>query len=336
MIICRGMFITKKEKIMKKRKVIALSAIALLLVGCASDTKVTSEKVEDAERKVSDVNVVSAEEFNAAYPNAVILPEGLENVEYTLNTSDNPISEVSFSADGVDYVLKVKQTEDIGEDLAGVSDLKKLDSDMVDYVGDYLGGGYGLFIDTIRYEDGDTTVDVSPWSYYVDGVQYCYALVVKGKDLDGFDITAMAARFHDRYFENINEQANNIHLNSEEFPDGEYFSDVTMINGMSVDGGMLVVDCDRVYPRNLDVPGAIYGARQEPFLYKLTLTGEVDNIQCVKKTITGADEDGKYIFEESSCPLNNITGLTFGEDEPSPTELVFELQGGKIVGITEY
>lgn len=321
---------------MKKTRLLALSMTAVLLVGCGAKTKVTSEQVDDTEKGASDVNVVSAEEFNAAYPGVVILPEGLENVEYTLNTSDNPISEVTFSEDGVDYVLKVKQTDDINEDLAGVDDLNRLSFEMVDYVGDYLGDGYGMFVDDARYEDGDTTVAVSPWYYNVNGVQYCFSLVVRGEDLDGFDITAMVTRFHDCYFANINEQANSIHLNPEEFPDGTYFSDVTMINGMKVEDGTLYVDCDRVYPRNVDVPGAIYGARTEPFLYKLTLTGDVDNIHCVKKSITDVDENGNYIFEESDCSLSKITGLTYGIDEPSPTELVFELQGGKIVQITLY
>ena len=63
---------------MKKTRLLALGMTAVLLVGCGAKTKVTSEQVDDTEREVSDVNVVSAEEFEAAYPEVVILPDGVE------------------------------------------------------------------------------------------------------------------------------------------------------------------------------------------------------------------------------------------------------------------
>ncbi len=322
---------------MKKVRLIAISMAVMLLAGCESDAKVTSKKVEDSEKEVSDENVVSAEEFNAAYPDAVILPESVKDVEYTLDTtSENPISEVTFSEDNVQYVLKVKKTDDPKEDITGMDKSKKVDSKTEEYTGAYLDSSFKFCIDNIKYQDGVITTYVSTWNNYVNGVSYNYALFVWGKNLDDFDITVMVKKLHDCYLAYINKLGEETVYNPAEFPDGKYFADVSMIRKMAVEGDTLIVDCARLYPRDVEAPDAIYAVGKEPFVYSVTITGDANSIACVQQNITGVDENNLYTFEETSYSLDKILKFNFNEDEPSPTELVFELQAGKIVKITVY
>ncbi|SDB35390.1 hypothetical protein SAMN02910298_01744 [Pseudobutyrivibrio sp. YE44] len=324
---------------MKKTRLIALGTAALLLVGCGSGNKtsVTSKEVAAPEKEVSDINVVSAEEFDAAYPGAVILPEGVEDVVYTLNTSDNPISEVTFKADGVDYTLKIKQTDDYNEDITGLDKSKEVSFDMDTYTGPFLDLNFQFWVDDKTYQDGDTTYKVSPWHGHVNGIHYDYALIVSGTDLDGFDITTMVNKIHDCYLAYVTKQGNDAVYNPSEFPDGTYFSDVTMIKNITIDGDILTVEYDRLYPRGVEVPGVIYGTGDTPFIYNSTISGNVSEIECVFKDLTGYNDDGSFIFEERSYSLDKITHYTFGDKgEGSPTELTFDLVGGKITKVTVY
>ena len=109
------------------------------------------------------------------------VPEGAEVTGCTVNKSQG-IGQILFTMDGVDYCARIKST-DFLEDISGTYYTWDVEDDvMVDRC-------EGKFY---QYVGDGETVQVCIWCDIVPGVSY--SLMAVAPDLDGFDITAVAAQ----------------------------------------------------------------------------------------------------------------------------------------------
>ena len=121
----------------------------------------------------------TAEEVEAAVGVAFGVPEGAENVQYEILTTEN-LAEMGFTWYGMEYWARIMPA-DAWEDISGAYYEWEQSMD-VD-----IGGCVGM---DLRAPDGDVTVNVCLW--YDEGTGLMYSLMTGGPDLDGFDITAAA------------------------------------------------------------------------------------------------------------------------------------------------
>lgn len=140
---------------------------------------------------------VTEEETRAYAPNGFSAPEGAENVKWSLmdpSGNGDPTEvmvQLTFDLDGVSYVARQQATGDTPEDISGayyewaVTDEGTLQN--------WAGGM--MTCTTSRYVGDDKYVDLCTWYDIETG--FSYSLTAEAKDLDGFDIMAIADQIYD-------------------------------------------------------------------------------------------------------------------------------------------
>lgn len=109
------------------------------------------------------------------------IPEGASDVQYFV--INNELAEARFKLDGVEYTARMQPTGEF-TDISGY--YYEWDSQEDAKVG-------GLDAKMMR-KNGDPTIDVILWFDAVPGVMY--SLSAQAKDLDGFDISAVAEQMY--------------------------------------------------------------------------------------------------------------------------------------------
>ncbi|MBO5999494.1 MAG: histidine phosphatase family protein [Lachnospiraceae bacterium] len=126
----------------------------------------------------------TAEEALEALGFELGIPEGAENVAYRV-LSEEKLLEADFSLDGLDYVARMKPSDvtDEIEDISGLYYEWEHEEECE------IGYAKGLIR---QVKDGDQTIENCIWLDVVPGL--VYSLCTSGEDLDGFDLTAVAAQ----------------------------------------------------------------------------------------------------------------------------------------------
>ncbi len=177
----------------KKIMLIAMAMIFSLstLFGCgAKEENTISEDVEaenlTSENDASDSTQVanpwresSDEEISQIMGAGFYEVYESENIRYSINENEK-IAQMEFVYDGLDFTARFKQADKL-EDISGCNyDWTSVDDCELN----------GLPAQEKRYVGSDETVDVIIW--FVEDAGYVFSLSTSAKDLDGFDITAVA------------------------------------------------------------------------------------------------------------------------------------------------
>ncbi len=157
---------------MKKTFLIIL-ALALGLCGTGLAEAAVANPWVDATRE--DV----AEAIGAVFG----IPEGAENIAYRLMPEEG-LAEMSFTLDGMEYTARIQPAEAF-TDISGL--FYEWEAEAPFPLAD-LEGLEG------RAADGENTVDCALW--FDEPMGLMYALSTFGPDLDGYDITPVAAAIY--------------------------------------------------------------------------------------------------------------------------------------------
>ncbi|MCR5774204.1 MAG: hypothetical protein K6G42_03880 [Lachnospiraceae bacterium] len=181
---------------MKIRGIIMALTFMLLLSGCAGkqpDQNAAQNADQNAGESGEQGNTaqvanpwkygVSAEDVKKLTGMEFIVPEGAENVSYAIMEAEG-LAEMKFDLDGMSYCARMKPAEK-SEDISGLYFDNKNTEDVE------INGAAGT---EFRAENGGETVDCVQW--YDDMNAMTYSLSTSGKDLDGFDITAVASQMY--------------------------------------------------------------------------------------------------------------------------------------------
>lgn len=140
---------------------------------------------------------ITEEEADARFPNLFKIPEGAENVRWSMNeVADNTVLpgtmiQASFDLDGVSYTARMQPVA--GEDIVDISgmyyDWTVSDEGMLSNW-----GGGKMAYKSYRYVGDGEYIDVCNWFDIETG--YAYSLSAQAADLDGFDIIAMVDQMY--------------------------------------------------------------------------------------------------------------------------------------------
>ena len=157
---------------MKKTLCIIL-ALALCLLGAAmAEDAIANPWIESTSADI-------AEAIGATFG----IPEGAQDVAYSLLPEDG-LAEMCFTLDGMEYVARIQPAEAF-TDISGLYYEWEADCPLI------LGDIEGL---DRRATDGEETVDSALWFDEMMGLMY--SLFTSSTDLDGYDITAIAAAIY--------------------------------------------------------------------------------------------------------------------------------------------
>lgn len=174
---------------MKKKNIIALTAIlsaVLLLAGC-TQMSAPVESIPATPEVTSEENIAIANPWSETTLDAIednlgidiSIPKDATQTGYRELTEEK-LYEIDFVYNDLGYTYRLKKTDAL-EDISGLYYDWTASVDTV--VGDYKATDY-------RAETNDETVDHIIWYDDKDGITH--SLSTSAKDLDGFDITAIA------------------------------------------------------------------------------------------------------------------------------------------------
>ena len=155
-----------------KRTIIALLCVVVATGLFASALAVANPWVESTSGDI-------AEAIGATFG----VPEGAEDVAYSLMPSEN-LAEMRFTLDGMEYTARIKPSEEF-DDISGMYYEWEIEEPCV------IAFMQGL---VKRATEEGETIDLCLWHDAVMGLMY--SLSASGKDLDGFDITAVAGAIY--------------------------------------------------------------------------------------------------------------------------------------------
>lgn len=191
---------------MKKNLGVAIAGIAMLaLVGCIGVQH--GEIIENVEADVETSQVVTVanpwsdcteEEAYVDAPNGFTAPEGATNVRWSMLKDDpseyalGPMVQMTFDLDGSSFTAREQATT--GEEVTDISGMHYdwiYSSDVT--LANWAGGQ--MPAKTFLYLGDDEQAELCTWFDIETG--YSYSIGVAAKDLDGFDIQAIAEQIYD-------------------------------------------------------------------------------------------------------------------------------------------
>ena len=155
-----------------KKTLCILLTLALCLLGAAVAETIANPWIESTSADI-------AEAIGATFG----VPEGAEVVAYGLMPEDG-LAEMDFTLDGMEYVARIQPAEAF-TDISGLFYEWEAETPFP------LADMEGL---ERRAADGEETIDSALWFDETMGLMY--ALSTSGPDLDGFDITPIAAAIY--------------------------------------------------------------------------------------------------------------------------------------------
>lgn len=170
----------------KKILFLSLSICALSLTACqnstASNNPATPSEVSSSTNTVGIANpwvTCSKEEAQKLSGFNISAPEKSTNITYSVNTTDK-LAQVVFTYENLQFTYRIKSATQL-EDISGLYYSWDVQHD--DKVKQ-------LPAITKRHKASDQTIDLCQWYDVVPGITY--SLSTSAKDLDGFDIIAIA------------------------------------------------------------------------------------------------------------------------------------------------
>lgn len=210
-----------KEAIIMKKTISVILLLVLLLAACGKNEAPAQTKLQDGENTqiANPWREITEDEAKAIYPQSFSVPEGAENAVWrVMETADAPaLLELDFDLDGLRFTARQQETGNRDADLSGMY------YTWTAQVGMTLRNGLtGTMYRNIS-EDG--YADVCVW--YDEAAGVSYSLSVTAKDLDGFDLQAVAEALFPPTAPSLEEQKRILEENRSlwSFDEGEYAPD---------------------------------------------------------------------------------------------------------------
>ena len=198
-----------RAKERKKIITVVMGLVLLTAVGCgaaepaegsgAGAAPQAQEKEEEGPVGIANPWTDCTEEEVWEYaPNGFSAPEGATNVKWSLMKAENDTAlpgtmvQLTFDYDGVSFTAREQPVA--GEEIVDISGMN-YDWTVTEEGTLQNWGGGNMPCRTSRYIGEDEYVDVCLWFDIETG--YAYSLSAVAKDLDGFDIEAVAAQIYD-------------------------------------------------------------------------------------------------------------------------------------------
>ena len=178
---------------MKKTKAIAAIAIMTALVigaqvGCAGNPSQNNDTPGAENVQIAnpwrDVTEAEAKKIS---PDAFSVPAGAENVSWSvMESGSEPLVQLSFDLNGDSFTAREQVTNDKAADIAGMyyDWTQQTDVTLANWADGKMKGTY------YRFVGEDEWADLCTWYDEANGISY--SLSVTSKDLDGFDLQAIA------------------------------------------------------------------------------------------------------------------------------------------------
>ena len=178
---------------MKSRKILATIAIMTALVigaqvGCAGKTSQSNDTPGNGNVQIANPwrNVTEAE-ARKMFPRSFSVPAGAENVSWSVMESDSEtLLQLSFDLYGENFTAREQVTNDKSADISGMHYdwTQKTDITLANWTDGKRKGTYYRFVGEKEW------ADLCTWYDEANGISY--SLSVTSKDLDGFDLQAIA------------------------------------------------------------------------------------------------------------------------------------------------
>ncbi len=181
------------------KKTISVLMILLLLLTACGQKEVTVQTADSGETQIANPwREVTEAEAKAVYPQTFAVPVGAENAVWRLMESAGTpaLLELDFELDGMRFTARQQQTGDRAEDLSGMQ-YTWTSQDSVTLRSGLAGNMY-------RCAGEDGYADLCTLYDGASGVSY--SLGVTAKDLDGFDLQAVAEALFPPAVPDIGEQ----------------------------------------------------------------------------------------------------------------------------------
>ena len=178
---------------MKSRKAIAVIAVMTALVigtqvGCAGKTSQSHDTPGTGNVQIANPwrNVTEAE-ARKMFPHSFSVPAGAENISWSVMESESEtLVQLSFDLNGDTFTAREQATHDKAADISGMyyDWTQKTDMTLANWADGQMKGTY------YRYVSEEEWADLCTWYDEANGISY--SLSVTSKDLDGFDLQAIA------------------------------------------------------------------------------------------------------------------------------------------------
>ena len=133
--------------------------------------------------------VISEEEVQNFFSQPFAVPEGAENVEWSVMESadPNPLLQLSFDLDGQHYTCRMQATDDAEADISGMNYIwaDETENSLKNWSEGKLTAKCFRFVGGNEYD-----AELCTWFDAETGISY--AVGVTAEDLDGFDLLAIA------------------------------------------------------------------------------------------------------------------------------------------------
>ena len=183
---------------MKNRKAIAAIAIITALVigtqvGCAGKPSQNTDTPSTGNIQIANPwREITEAEARKIYSPSFSIPAGAENVSWSVMDSESgALVELSFTLNGDSFTAREQKTDNRTEDISGMyyNWSQQTDITLANWSDGQMKGKY------YRYIGEEEWADLCTWYDKEKGISY--SLSVVSKDLDGFDLQAVAETLYD-------------------------------------------------------------------------------------------------------------------------------------------
>ena len=180
---------------MKSRKAIAIIAIMTALVigtqvGCAGETSQINDTPGTGNVQIANPwRDVTEAEARKMFPHTFSVPAGAENISWSVMESESEtLLQLSFDLNGETFTAREQVTNDKVADISGMyyDWTQKTDITLANWEDGQMKGIY------YRSVGEEEWADLCTW--YNEKAGISYSLSVTSKDLDGFDLQAIAEK----------------------------------------------------------------------------------------------------------------------------------------------
>lgn len=174
---------------MKKRIIalVAMGVMAVSMVGCGADKTAEVQSTEENQQMANPWRDSTEEEANATLPNCFTAPEEATNVKWSIMDATDETAgdmvQMNFTWYDMEFTAREQIVVDAETDISGMNYEWTSEEDI-------NLSNWNMAGKTYFYSGDDESVQLCTW--YDKTISAAYSVSVASKDLDGFDIQAIA------------------------------------------------------------------------------------------------------------------------------------------------
>ena len=180
------------------KKYIFIAALIVLFIAVCGQTSIAKQQSQSSDpvQLANPWRDITEAEAKALFPKSFIVPEGAENVQWRIMDSaadpsgtPGPLVQLSFDLDGNSFTAREQLTGNPD------ADQSRMYYEWTYRMDETLKNWADIVCHTFRFIGEEGYADLCTWYDAESGVSY--SLSVTAKDLDGFDLLAIAEAMHD-------------------------------------------------------------------------------------------------------------------------------------------